>query len=256
MELELRESPQALAEGRIYGELTPVGWIPPEGGMTFEEWQETGDTLTRINTATKFARGDWLAYGEGRGQWGETYAQAMDQTSMSYDTLRQERYVAERVPIRVRVHDLGWSHHYAVARLEPEQQREMLERAKREGWSRETLRDAVRGGGEVARAVRSPFEIWSQSLHGLHHLISSLEYSGVEEVGGMWDREGRRGFAEELRRITGLLEGYATTLEGMDVVETRSEWVVCECCDGHGTMEREVPVTMSVAEYNRRQDGR
>lgn len=67
---------------------------------TYQERQRAGDHR---------GDGDWLAYGEGRGEWGEMYAQAHDQTRMSYTTLRQEYYVSDRVPISSRVNTLSWS---------------------------------------------------------------------------------------------------------------------------------------------------
>ena len=50
-----------------------------------------------------------------------------------------------KAPAKRRVFcDEVWSHHLAVAPLEPDDQREWLETAKREGMSRETLRDTCR----------------------------------------------------------------------------------------------------------------
>jgi hypothetical protein len=127
------------------GTLTPTGWIPPEEGMGFEQWMETGETLTRIGHAVKFARGDWLTYGEGRGDWGEMYTQAMDQTRLSYTTLSQEKWVAERVNFVTRDKNLSWTHHREVAPLDsPEEQAKFLEIAEQNAWDRGALREAVR----------------------------------------------------------------------------------------------------------------
>lgn len=150
--LAIREPHASSLETKVHGTLTPTGWTPPEGGLSFEQWMDTGETLNRIGKAVKFARGDWLDYGEGRGDWGEMYSQAMDQTSMSYDTLTQERWVSSKVNFVTRDKNLSWSHHREVAPLEtPEEQSKFLTMAKDNAWDRGALREAVReyrGGGE------------------------------------------------------------------------------------------------------------
>ena len=67
---------------------------------------------------------------------------------MSYDTLQQETWVAQRVPIRLRVNGLSWSHHLAVAPLEPDGQRAWLETAKREGMKKPPVSQGLGRCGE------------------------------------------------------------------------------------------------------------
>ena len=41
---------------------------------TFEQWQAFGRRLFEMGNAVQWATGDWLVYGEAKGDWGETYA--------------------------------------------------------------------------------------------------------------------------------------------------------------------------------------
>ena len=108
---------------------------------TFEEWVTFGRKLWSIRTAIQWCVGDWLAYGEGRGDWGETYAQAHEVTQYSERTLSNLAWVSDRVQMSRRREDLSHSHHEAVAKLEPTTQAVVLQKAASEKWSREDVRE-------------------------------------------------------------------------------------------------------------------
>lgn len=114
--------------------------LPP--GLSFEEWQQVGFTLRRINKAWKWWVGDWLNYGEKT--YGETYAQAMDELGLSYHDAAQAAYVARKVEPDMRRQGLSWSFHEAVAPLDKEEAGALLERAETHQWKREMLREAVK----------------------------------------------------------------------------------------------------------------
>jgi len=97
--------------------LSPVGWRPPEGGMSFEEWSEEGLVLNALHDAAKWARGDWYTHGEH--EWGTTYEQGVEETGLDYGTLAHEKYVSDNVSFWLRNQKLSWSHHRAVAPLAP-----------------------------------------------------------------------------------------------------------------------------------------
>lgn len=109
---------------RLHGGLTPVGWEAPER-LTYEEWEETGHALNRLDTAVKWARGDWLAYGEHK--WGEKYAQAVDNAEAA--NMLDECYVSRSVEFSYRYENLSWTHHKAVAPLKPKEQQRWLKEA-------------------------------------------------------------------------------------------------------------------------------
>lgn len=121
-------------------QITPVG-LRLLHKPTFEEWVTFGRKLWSIRTAIQWCVGDWLVYGEGRGDWGETYAQAHEVTQYSEHTLANLAWVSDKVQISRRREDLSHSHHEAVAKLEPSTQAVVLQKAVIQKWSREDVRE-------------------------------------------------------------------------------------------------------------------
>ena len=133
--------------------LTAAGLVV-SGTPTFDEWQACGQTLFGLSNASLWAIGDWIVYGEGRGDWGEMYSQAVDATQKSYDTVQRAAWVSEAFQLRRRRRNLSWSHHREVAGLpEPEQDR-WLDVAAREGLSRTELRERVRDARHATLSAR------------------------------------------------------------------------------------------------------
>jgi hypothetical protein len=122
-------------------DFTEIGLRFPEA-LTFDEWAESGDILKAIHGAIDFALGDWLNYGEKQYD-GDKYAQALDATDKSYQTLRNVAYTCNRVPYERRNVKLSFSHHVEVAPLEPEMQVEMLLRAEEGKWTVLRLRNEI-----------------------------------------------------------------------------------------------------------------
>ena len=134
------------------------------GSPTFEEWAGVGEFLRRAEQSVHWWLGDWIRYGESR--WGEMYAQALDGTHFTYDTLRHDVWVAGQIDATRRHPELSWSHHQEVAALPPSEQDYWLERAAEgdgeetpEGspvpWSKTKLRAAIKAqkAGTPARDV-------------------------------------------------------------------------------------------------------
>ena len=111
------------------------------GSPSFEEWQACGEFLTQAEKAIQFWIGDWLNYGERR--YGETYAQAIDDTGLDYQTLKKAKWVASNVELVRRRTNLSFSHHEEVAALPPGEQDKLLEKADENGWTRERMRREV-----------------------------------------------------------------------------------------------------------------
>lgn len=111
--------------------------------LSFEQWSTLMQTLYRMDTAFQFALGDALNYGENR--YGERYAQAMEVTGQSYQSLANYAWVSKAVPIDRRESGLSWTHHRIVARLDPDQQTAMLKRATSERMTVTVLGEEVRG---------------------------------------------------------------------------------------------------------------
>ena len=130
----------SLPEDATYG---PTSLTLREG-LSYERWQEIGETLQNMAGALPFWVGDWLNYGERT--YGETYAQAVEATGMKTQTLLNYASVASRVQLPARVDSLSWSHHREVAALEPPEQVALLERAVAENLSTRELRLLVKTG--------------------------------------------------------------------------------------------------------------
>jgi hypothetical protein len=111
--------------------------------LSYDQWSTLMQTLYRMDTAFQFALGDALNYGENR--YGERYAQAMEVTGHSYQSLANYAWVSKAVPIDRRVTGLSWTHHRIVARLDSEQQALMLQRALTERMTVTALGEEVRG---------------------------------------------------------------------------------------------------------------
>lgn len=134
----------ALSMG-IPGTLTATSWTP-DADMTYERWAEMGTLFGRILRASAWWIGDWLRFGETK--WGEKYTQAIENTGLSYEGLRNIVSVCGRVELSRRRDNLSFAHHEVVAALPAQQQEEMLERAEAEGWTRNELRQAIKAERE------------------------------------------------------------------------------------------------------------
>lgn len=107
--------------------------LSPVGTPAFTEWIACGRFLKDVETAVQFWIGDWLLYGEktyGKVQ----YLQAIAETGLDYQTLRDYKWVAGSVPVECRKKTLGFHHHREVASLPPLTQAALLNQAEQEHW--------------------------------------------------------------------------------------------------------------------------
>ena len=84
-------------------------------GLPFERWLGIGRQLSAVSTSAAWCLGDWLAFGE-RAYAGR-YRQAVEQTSLDYQTLRNYAWVARQFVISRRRDMLSFGHHAEVAAL-------------------------------------------------------------------------------------------------------------------------------------------
>jgi predicted HicB family RNase H-like nuclease len=114
--------------------------LPPL--LPFQKWLGIGRQLADICTLSAWCLGDWLVYGEvaytGR------YRDAIEQTSLDYQTLRNYAWVAKRFSISRRREALSFGHHAEVAALSEPEQDFWLRKAEELGWSVKRLRQEVR----------------------------------------------------------------------------------------------------------------
>lgn len=129
--------------------LSPRG-LRVVGTPRYNEWAEIGASLFTLGNSVMWATGDWLVHGEGRGDWGETYSQAIDLTKKSYGSLAQYVRVSREFEFEARFKTLSWSHHQQVLTLPPEERRHVLQRCEDEQWSRDDLREHLRAEKALA----------------------------------------------------------------------------------------------------------
>lgn len=135
-------------------ELTETG-VVFKGMVAYERWEALGKQLAGFHRGIQWLLGDWLIYGEGRGDWGDTYTQALDATALDYQTLCNYKWVASKIPHQVRRSDVSWSHHAEVASLPAADQMRWLKVASDEKLNLKDFRYRLRGGtvaGDVGTA--------------------------------------------------------------------------------------------------------
>jgi hypothetical protein len=123
--------------------LTKVGLVFTQE-LSFEDWRDLGGMLAHFADVSRWAIGDWLNYGEHHYEHGQ-YDVAVEVTGLGSETVRNWRWVADRVESVRRRTDLSWAHHQEVAVLEPAEQDEWLDRAEKKHWSRNALRAQLHG---------------------------------------------------------------------------------------------------------------
>jgi hypothetical protein len=114
--------------------------LPKE--LPFERWTGIGRQLSAVCTSAAWCLGDWMAFGE-RAYAGR-YRQAIEQTSLDYQTLRNYAWVARRFAMSRRRDALSFGHHAEVATLSEPEQDYWLRKAEEHRWPVKRLRHEVR----------------------------------------------------------------------------------------------------------------
>lgn len=100
---------------------------------SLDEWRAAFQWVKRCEGAVQFWLGDLVLAGES--MFGEEASQEFDR-----ETIRRWVWVCDKVNPDVRRQTLTFSHHEAVAHLEPREQRRWLELAESMAWSSKELR--------------------------------------------------------------------------------------------------------------------
>lgn len=110
--------------------------------LAFERWLNIGRRLSEVNSSSAWCLGDWLTYGEDA--FTGRYRDAIEQTSLDYQTLRNYAWVSRRFGLSRRRDNLSFGHHAEVAALPEPEQEFWLRKAEDHSWSRNRLRREVR----------------------------------------------------------------------------------------------------------------
>ncbi len=121
--------------------VTRTGLLLPKR-IAFDKWVGIGSYLSNAISASTWCLGDWLVYGEV--SFNGRYRDAIDLTSLDYQTLRNHAWVVRRFPISRRRDALSFTHHAEVASLSEPEQDYWLRKAEEGGWSAKRLRREVK----------------------------------------------------------------------------------------------------------------
>lgn len=110
--------------------------------ITLETWSRVGGQLAVVASSSAWWLGDWLLYGSEH--FPNRYRQAVEDSGLDYQTLRNYAWVARRFPITRRREKLSFAHHMEVASLPAPDQEVWLDRAVIHGWSKSRLRRSLR----------------------------------------------------------------------------------------------------------------
>ncbi|MGE0444517.1 MAG: hypothetical protein AB7P99_04760 [Vicinamibacterales bacterium] len=105
--------------------------------LTRDEWEAIGRRLRAVASATQWAIGDWLVFGQGCGEYGQTYQRAAEITGRSWETLSQYARVSRAYARDCRRPDVSWTIHREALRLLEADRPAALALAASKGWTRE-----------------------------------------------------------------------------------------------------------------------
>lgn len=158
-------------------EITVTG-LKVTGSPSYDEWMSCGHRLIGVKNSLQWCIGDWLVYGEGRGDWGEMYAQAMDGMGISYQSLADYAKVSKRFQFSRRRLNLSWSHHETVLTLKSETEQDtVLDAAIQDQWNRDEVRAIVK----QMKTKTKPAPLPASTINGLS-LLPSLYVSRAENM--------------------------------------------------------------------------
>ncbi|MBI5106731.1 MAG: LmbU family transcriptional regulator [Solirubrobacterales bacterium] len=123
--------------------------------LPYDDWCALGARIGMYSTATAWWLGDWLLFG--RMKYGRRYKDAVADTGLDYQTLRNYAMVARRFAPERRRPALTFQHHAEVCALDDLAQDHWLDQAAAHGWSRNELRRRVRAA--LATADGAPADV-------------------------------------------------------------------------------------------------
>ncbi|GGS43827.1 LmbU family transcriptional regulator [Streptomyces violaceus] len=168
------KSPRATFDTSSF--VTSKGLLLPKR-MVFEKWVGIGSYLSHIVSASAWCLGDWLVYGEAT--FNGRYQDAIELTSLDYQTLRNHAWVARRFPMSRRRDKLSFTHHAEVAALAEPEQDFWLRKAEENRWSAKRLRREVkashleRADGNDGKAVQDQNNREPNARHGGEEAVAS-----------------------------------------------------------------------------------
>lgn len=146
---------------------------------TVDQFRGALQFIGRANGAMKWWIGDLANHAD---QWGDEYVQLLDELGEQYTNIRQWAWCCKKVVRRIT--DVDFSHHYAVAGLEPERQVELLEwcRPDEQGKAPSVAELKKRIKGESAPAFNKQAEL-EKVGEAVERIAERWPESELEELG-------------------------------------------------------------------------
>lgn len=156
-------------------EISAKGLVLPDD-LNFDEWKAIGLKLFTIDKAVQWAIGDWWAYGHHLYGDRKAFAAAKE-LPYHFGSLMNLGSVARSVQPSFRNEALSFTHHVAVASLDPPDQKKWLTRAENLKWSVSKLRGAIHEGHERQLMDCPGFAPLSEPKKWLHGFLRRADWA-------------------------------------------------------------------------------
>lgn len=135
------------------------------GDPSLAEWSEAFAFAKTVEDGALFWLGDLLKHAENRGDWGETYTQALDTTDYAYQTIADAVWVCSQIEFSRRREKLSYSIHHEVASLTTiAEQDKLLDRAESDQLSTRDVRQVVK---RLRRGAKLEAATWPEGKYGV-----------------------------------------------------------------------------------------
>lgn len=143
--------------------------------LSYEKWSSIGRQLSALGSSSAWCLGDWIVHGEIA--YAGRYRDAVEKTSLDYQTLRNYAWVARRFELSRRRDTLSFGHHAEVASLPAPEQDFWLRKAQELSWSRNQLRREVRAS--LADRAMAGEQLPARSVDGRNEAADLADDSPV-----------------------------------------------------------------------------
>lgn len=145
--------------------------VTPVGTPTYEQWLEANEFVKKANGAVHFWIGDLLNYGER--EYGENYTQAIDHSGYEYQTVANDKWIANKIPLSLRRESLTPDKAKIIASMETEEMKDWIETISETPMTVRELRNEVK----KAKALKSPTPQLPEGKYDVIYADPPWEYS-------------------------------------------------------------------------------
>jgi len=199
----------------------PMG-LEIDPNTPIEKWGAISKFWKKLTGASKFWIGDWINFGEA--MYGEMYSQFMDETGLAYQTLKDVRWVADKVERSRRRDRLSFEHHKEVAGLIATEQVKWLEIAEEQKLSHKRLRKSIAAGRVVDEDDESESESKDKGLKLIEGWTCFANTWIKEQTSALpvseWEEERLEKTLKQLQTVESFIVEVKMALEELKQVKT------------------------------------